>query len=1128
MKKIIKLILMFGFSIYSFGQNTQESTRVDLPNFTPPSPESFKMTKYGDTSIDEFNGKVKLNIPIYNYTAGKINLPISLNYYGAGVRINDLPTQVGINWTLDVGGLITREIRGLPDELAQASNTRLNLTSTQINDLNQEDCTSQAAQLVSIISLYDTEADVFKFNFLNFSGSFYLDNNFEARLIKNDQNLKIKILGDLYTSKTFIITDTYGIKYYFGGTNATESTQSRTFNGHNFNYNTGGITSFYLYKIEHPINGIINFEYVTLPTYKIVLNSSESTTKVVYFDPVTQACPSAGPDSHGTTLFENTIIDNKLIKRIYSLNSNEEIVFNRTNTLENLRFKTVLNSIDINKASTLFNRIKLEYSGLDNLDTASRFFLTKVIINDELYTNDNFSKKHQEFIMEYNAPEDLPFHGAKKVDLLGYFNNTNNQLLSPCFENLDGSYPSNCPDRIARFNYASKGVLQRIHYPTGGFTNFEYEDQPSFKKRFESVSARVCINSPITDFGNGDIGTIFHEEIPRLITNEDGTTFTLFQTPIEYDQQVTIKLSATTTNNYPNHNALVKLKITNITQQSIQTFSCSTGFINIPYTFEKNSNYKMELDITPPNYITSNYSASGSLFFLLHVGFDVTEGAGVRIKRISNVANNTSALESIKRFYYTSYDKLNNFFSDKFTYRPNITSGGYFTPCVSGNGIVSVPVTTKTINSDYIFSDYNCSTIKFKEYTNVTVSFGGDNFELGGIEKTFKLSEQSDYYEIVPRTPRGSSDNGVFNMFPINLPDPKDNVVALDGTELKEKTFVNVNGAILKIKEKQYQYDYPIIENKYNLFGYKLFNYQLFPFGCSTGNTLSNYFIASYFSNSFDFKKTNEKEIYYLDPVPASLIAQEFDDPILQSISPTQEQLESSYKKIITIQEFTYGSLKGLPTEIKTTSSDGTVLLTKNYYPNQTSSLINVFPTEIISSNKLLIQNIVATPIQVEQYRGTDKLSTQRTVYNSWNNNLDMVLPEKILMSKGIQPLEERVVFTEYDIKGNPTIVSLKDGTKTKYFYNSLNQVILKVENYLTTQNIPAVPTWSNACTFITSYSTAMVTIYNYDAFTNQITSIVSPNCDITYYDYDLLHQLKSIRDKNGNLVQEFDHNYKP
>ena len=763
--------------------------------------------------------------------------------------------------------------------------------------------------------------------------------------------------------------------------------------------------------------------------------------------------------------------------------------------------------------------------------------------------------------MTYDDPTGLPARLSNSQDIQGFYNGKTNVTLIPFFETWGFTFASQqiFGNRHPDFDFASKGTLTNIYYPTGGYTKFEYESFPSKKAIYESFGGNVDLNS------NGELNTL-DNYLPRISSLDvEGINGTMmFNEPILNDEIVDIKISTSidVPHDHINRNIKVQLTITNLTttvsENFIQTFNLNNQYSVIPYLLKGGNSYSMSITIinTNPNFsIGGDYFANFS--FKKQNGYLREDGFGVRLKRMSDYS---TLQTNIKRFYYYAINQDENNLdkypeiklSPKFSYS--------FRPSSDGLGGLYVIIHSEGVNK---YCDPQESDIV---YTTVTTSYGGDLFENGGVEKYFSFKPIEDLQRIVTKNDGFiTSENGckgisginsylgsnstnslIFKAIELASSDEYTDNSTYNGTLVHERFFKKTNGSLFKTKEVTYNYD-QVERNRFlNLIarpidGVTQNNTNGFHCVSDCSDTekfaLFTSYLAYFFTKSF--KQTLNSVItkeyingipmsdYYTYPNPYDESVRLEDIDIIGNLN-TIDLVEQPYKKITTIQEFTYGSLKGLPTEIKTTSSDGTVLLTKNYYPNQTSSLINVFPTEVISSNKLLIQNRVATPIQVEQYRGTDKLSTQRTVYNSWNNNLDMVLPEKILMSKGIQPLEERVVFTEYDTKGNPTIVSLKDGTKTKYFYNSLNQVILKVDNYLTTQNIPAVPTWSNACTFITSYSTAMVTIYNYDAVTNQITSIVSPNCDITYYDYDLLHQLKSIRDKNGNLVQEFDHNYKP
>lgn len=45
-----------------------------------------------------------------------VNLPISLSYHGSGFKVSEVSSSVGLGWTLNAGGIITRSVRVRPDD----------------------------------------------------------------------------------------------------------------------------------------------------------------------------------------------------------------------------------------------------------------------------------------------------------------------------------------------------------------------------------------------------------------------------------------------------------------------------------------------------------------------------------------------------------------------------------------------------------------------------------------------------------------------------------------------------------------------------------------------------------------------------------------------------------------------------------------------------------------------------------------------------------------------------------------------------------------------------------------------------------------------------------------------------
>lgn len=89
---------------------------LDGPGAAMPSPSAMEMIKNVKAGVDLYNGSQSSTIPLYNYQANDISLPISISSLNNGLKVNDLGTLVGQNWNLNVGGMISRVVKGLPDE----------------------------------------------------------------------------------------------------------------------------------------------------------------------------------------------------------------------------------------------------------------------------------------------------------------------------------------------------------------------------------------------------------------------------------------------------------------------------------------------------------------------------------------------------------------------------------------------------------------------------------------------------------------------------------------------------------------------------------------------------------------------------------------------------------------------------------------------------------------------------------------------------------------------------------------------------------------------------------------------------------------------------------------------------
>ena len=327
-----------------------QSNISKLPEKTPPSPEAFALTKYGDLPINESTGMFIYNIPIYTYTAGNLSLPISLNYAGSGVKVNDISTWTGINWNLNAGGVITRTVHHKPDELVSQR-----IFSEDITSLNLSDAEDDAAILASYFNTgnqYDTEPDIFSFSFLNYSGSFFLDKNYTPILMKGEMDYKIEIEGTqsskkekLAQNKHFIITTPDGIKYFFG-LNDTQETKKMVMDETHQELTPLATTSFYLFRIDHPLNGKIFLEYKNTIGYDIKDSDNFSLIQYNALTPNDNGFSQLESTSVGHSQSKIQINSGKFLSRIYSENTSLQVIFNSDETVNgNFNFKNIINFV---------------------------------------------------------------------------------------------------------------------------------------------------------------------------------------------------------------------------------------------------------------------------------------------------------------------------------------------------------------------------------------------------------------------------------------------------------------------------------------------------------------------------------------------------------------------------------------------------------------------------------------------------------------------------------------------------------------------------------------------------------------------------------------------------------------
>ena len=108
--KIMKKYIIFSllFIQYVVGQ--------ELPKIAPPSPEAASVFKFSEIPVSFYTGLPNIDIPLFEIESGGVTIPISISYHARGIQVAEIASRVGLGWSLNCGGMIYKQVRGLKDE----------------------------------------------------------------------------------------------------------------------------------------------------------------------------------------------------------------------------------------------------------------------------------------------------------------------------------------------------------------------------------------------------------------------------------------------------------------------------------------------------------------------------------------------------------------------------------------------------------------------------------------------------------------------------------------------------------------------------------------------------------------------------------------------------------------------------------------------------------------------------------------------------------------------------------------------------------------------------------------------------------------------------------------------------
>ncbi|AXT62349.1 hypothetical protein D1816_18930 [Aquimarina sp. AD10] len=536
--KNITTTLFLCFCIVFLVGNSQEvndRTGGDM-NYTPATPEIAALGKYIETPVNLYSGLPQVNIPLYTINQKRYSVPVSLSYHASGIKVEEVASRSGIGWTLNAGGMITRQVRGGIDERGFLYSSRtISYFKNQVASGNNENLREEI--FYTSIGERDYEPDLFSFSFNGYSGSFYFDQTTKLPVLTEHSPLKITYETENANNgkriSSFTITGPNGVKYYFGKDRLHTSSDVEIRGGFNkemsysfTDYRIDStedadqetqeyVSSWFLKEIYDPIaEESVTFDYQKNTNVSYIYRKSEVKEIVEWLVhpnvvPISLGCKK--PRSKLKQYFGQSTYDEYWVSQI---NFNHgKVIFEQDQSVEreDLSNSHRLRNISIYDTSDLlikqfelfhfyttdnssYSGTKI-YNGYPFIDehlndtqpleyARKRLFLDNIreyaIVNNQADTNN-----YKRYKFDYESPNQMPSRFSTAQDFWGYFNgerlNTNLIQLDyyqhrNFFTGPNGkSELVGTADRSVYEEKCKVGTLKKITYPTGGSKEFIFE-----------------------------------------------------------------------------------------------------------------------------------------------------------------------------------------------------------------------------------------------------------------------------------------------------------------------------------------------------------------------------------------------------------------------------------------------------------------------------------------------------------------------------------------------------------------------------------------------------------------------------------------------------------------------------
>lgn len=1178
MKNKATIFLIILFSITHVFSQQIEDEEAYLP-VIPHTPSVNSLNKYKEVSVSKNSGLPNIEIPVTTIQLDDLTIPVYLSYHAGGIRVNEVASWVGQGWNLIAGGSITRTVRHLHDDHAygfiHVGITTQDIYDACVNGAPGNPTCRDYAYFKFLDNKLDFEPDIFSYNAPGISGSFTFNQ------VRDNSSY-----GEI---KSFPISENKIIPYFTG--KAITKWDIIDTNGNTFTFEVGNVlTHTESFQVES--NGNLPQEDIKHP-YSVDYTQTWNLTKITTYKGKELYFNYSLPYEYETCSFSSESqnimwsSDGNKILTYVSTEGTEKYLTNVSGDFGSIDIATTaaaredypdgyaLDEIIVtNLGESLNKRYKFKYfyttssapnypiwgcknGGLYDPNNPSSYdpYRKRMFLEEIEVFGDNVSE--YKYTFDYYNENLLPHRNSYAQDYWGYYNgaNDNTTLLL----NLMKKYTLT-PNRQVNEQYGRTGLLKRIYYPEGGYTEFEYESNKALVPNGTVTGFRMVpsdekvlqfdtfIDTPhsYADVGGGYREYYFKKYLIinnrtfnlrkylSYIPNEGKIYYAILDTPFNYNPLCS----------EPGQSPYFCIQPENSMPQE---GDCSF-WVHIQKTTLSIDDYEevedIDVDINNVQYDNNpEYVIEPKLLFMEEKGLDIK--AGIYVVEFVIKTQLSDPIGPCYNYIDIEEDRVK-------------LSINYRTAKKDNNGI-------------YDFDDVQFNS----DYTEVEIPVGGQRIkriteykDTGQPAKirNFYYRENDSTWLTSGKTLRvpyfiGIRNFKIYETSMSSVPLITTNTGLITYTRVIEEVVDVFNNNLKMTQINTYSHldlhphiysnvVFPYIEGWRNglelsslvpqkLYSYKGYSDNFLSIDPLDESTFLYGVLAPTSTTPFQYSLINE--LFVHEPTgPSSWSGQTFyrlqyGYPTI-SIETTETYFNDNVNNpIITTKRYYYESEDyQAPTKIVSSGVDDiTEIVTKMKYPHDSQDPTTLF---------LVQRNRIAVPYLVETYKkeGSTEtlLSTRKVTHHGGDNEF---LPEFIQSSKGNNSLETRLNIEKYDNKGNVLQASRPGGAKTTYLWGYKGQyLVAKIEGATYAQvtgvsglNMSVIDNPSSDSALQTeidkirvALTGAMVTTYTYKPLVG-VSSITDPKGDKIKYVYDGFGKLNYIEDNYGNKLEEYEYHYR-